>query len=378
LALGLGGTGIATAQPLDDRLAAVADDVPSFAGMFVNQGAGVLHVYLADPGPHAPARAEETLRHVFAAQRLPGRVKVHTGRFSFRRLDAWHGRLSARVLGIRGVVLTDVDDAEDRLTVGVRNRASRARVKRRLGTLAIPREAVAIERMAPIEAEVTLRSRRRPLVGGMQIASRISSSDQFLCTLGFNAIRAGVRGYVTNSHCTRSQGGAESTVFHQPTSFTPGNKIGVEAIDRPYFTGGACPATRRCRYSDTAFVRRDPPGVRVSQGLLQHHRVGSLHEGLPAGERGGRGRRQRRAKGGPHHGHDERKGDPYLRQHPRRGHEHHPAVSKPGDLQIRRWRQRIAGLHPPRCAAGPGLAPAGHPLGKRWNVQPDQRHTAAR
>jgi hypothetical protein len=102
----------------------------------------------------------------------------------------------------------------------------------------------------------------------MQIASRISPGDQFLCTLGFNAIRAGVRGYVTNSHCTRSQGGAESTVFHQPTSFTPGNKIGVEAIDRPYFTGGACPATRRCRYSDTAFVRRDPPGVRVSQGRI--------------------------------------------------------------------------------------------------------------
>jgi hypothetical protein len=263
LTLGLGVTGVATAaETLDDRFAAVAEEVPSFGGLYVDERAHVLNLYLSNPSAPAAARAEEALRQTFGGEGLPRELQVHKARFSFGQLNAWNERLTAHVLGLRGVVLTDVDDAKNRLTVGVRNRETRARVERRLGTHGIPREAVSIEQVAPIKAEKTLRNRHRPLVGGLQIATQ-----DFFCTLGFNAIRAGVKGYVTNSHCTQHQGGVESTVFYQPDIGT-GNKIGVEAIDRRYFTGGVCPASRRCRYSDTAFVRRDPIGVRVNQGHI--------------------------------------------------------------------------------------------------------------
>ena len=267
LTLGFGATGVASAaQSVDDRFAAVGQEVPSFGGMFVNDRTDVLHVYLSNPSAAASARAEQALRRAFAGEGLPQELQVHRAQFSFEQLSAWQQRLSARVLGLRGVVLTDIDEANNRLTVGVKNGQSRARVARRLGTRGIPRGAVSIEQVAPIKAE-NLQARHRPLVGGLQIARRITSTSESRCTLGFNVIRGGVAGFVTNSHCTRIQGGVESTVFHQHTTFTTGNRVGVETVDRTYFTGGVCPAGRRCRYSDTAFVKRDS-GVTATRGRI--------------------------------------------------------------------------------------------------------------
>lgn len=80
------------------------------------------------------------------------------------------------------------------------------------------------------------------------------------------AIRAGVLGIVTNSHCTNTQGGVESTAFYQPT-FSTANRIGVETVDPQYRTGGECPSGRECRYSDSAFVQLDPL-VTASMGYI--------------------------------------------------------------------------------------------------------------
>jgi hypothetical protein len=262
----VGTASVATAAvSLDDRLAAVGDEAPSFGGMYVNDRTDVLHVYLS--GAADPSRAEEAIRQAFPGQDLPREVQVERGRYSFKQLDAWNERLTERVLGLRGVVQTDVDDAKNRLTIGVKNADGRARVQRQLSTGGIPHNAVRIERMAPIKADANLRNRRRPLVGGLQIASRRSSTLESICTLGFNVVRAGVSGFLTNSHCTRVRGGVESTVFHQPTTFSSGNRVGVETVDRKLFTGGACPATRRCRYSDAAFVKRDS-GVSANRGRI--------------------------------------------------------------------------------------------------------------
>ena len=43
--------------------------------------------------------------------------------------------------------------------------------------------------------------------------------------------------------------------FHQPDDpLFSGNPVGDEIADPNYFTGGMCPAGRRCRFSDSAFV----------------------------------------------------------------------------------------------------------------------------
>jgi hypothetical protein len=64
--------------------------------------------------------------------------------------------------------------------------------------LGIPEAAVVIRFAA------TLRDQVRPIVGGLQI-----NSPGFLCTLGFNAVRAAQNTFITNSHCTNKQGGTE-------------------------------------------------------------------------------------------------------------------------------------------------------------------------
>jgi hypothetical protein len=105
-----------------------------------------------------------------------------------------------------------------------------------------------IEAVEPIHALVTLRESVRPVPGGVQI-----HFSNFLCTLGFNAVRAGVSGFVTNSHCTERQGGVESTEYFQPLSPA---FIGTETADPAYrrnIAGG--PRGRRCRFSDSAFAQ---------------------------------------------------------------------------------------------------------------------------
>lgn len=95
----------------------------------------------------------------------------------------------------------------------------------------------------------TLRDAVRPTVGGLQIHFR-----NFLCTLGFNAVRSGQASFITNSHCTNRQGRRDGTQYYQPLSSVPNSFIGTEVDDPGYFRNGPCPKGARCRYSDAARV----------------------------------------------------------------------------------------------------------------------------
>jgi hypothetical protein len=99
----------------------------------------------------------------------------------------------------------------------------------------------------PVRLAATLQDRVRPVGGGLQI-----NFGNFVCSLGFNALRNGVASYITASHCTDVQGGTEGTKHYQQDRFHSNTLIGTEASDPTYFTGGACPANRRCRYSDAS------------------------------------------------------------------------------------------------------------------------------
>ena len=83
----------------------------------------------------------------------------------------------------------------------------------------------------------------RPIIGGVQI-----NFPGFLCTLGFN-ISGGLHHQLTlHQHPGRGQldpllAAAQST---DPV------QIATEAADPNYVSGGACPAGRRCRRSDSS------------------------------------------------------------------------------------------------------------------------------
>ena len=163
------------------------------------------------------------------------------------RVAGWFRQASPAVLALGGTVFADHDEVNNRLVFGVERAAAIPGVERALARLGVPGSAYTVRVTAPIHQVATLRSRFRPTRGGTQI-----HFSQFLCTLGFNVTFNGGRSFITNSHCTNTQGGTEGTKYFQPTSFVDPTVIATEARDPQYFTGGVCPVGRKCRFSDAS------------------------------------------------------------------------------------------------------------------------------
>ena len=259
---------------LDDQLLRMAQMVPGIGGMFFDENRD-LNVYMVgvEQRPEAmegqKARIAEALTVVLGKGFLgkgkdsrPGplgqtrpvqspQIKIIKGRYDISQLSKWRPRVD-QALDAPGVVLTDLDERQNRLKVGIEPGASREQVEARLRELGVPLEMVTIEETKPITPFATVRDMSRPVTGGVQIDSTVR------CTLGFNAVRNNIPGFVTNSHCTIIQGAVEGTQFFQPSAF---DNIGYETADPVYFTGGVCPTGRRCRYSDSAFVRHYDPAI---------------------------------------------------------------------------------------------------------------------
>jgi hypothetical protein len=178
------------------------------------------------------------------------------------QLKRWEDQLAKRVLGLPGVIMTDVDDARNLVLVWVENSKARARVEREVEKLDIPAEAVKIERRGPIVPLNSLRDRHRePLAGGLLI----EDSGGGFCTLGFLAERGqvgseDVEGFVTNSHCSEKLFAPDNTVYGQPFFNDPNfpspipTNIGTETADPQGFRCGRfLNLVARCRRSDSSF-----------------------------------------------------------------------------------------------------------------------------
>ncbi|HEY9436773.1 MAG TPA: S1 family peptidase [Blastocatellia bacterium] len=265
-------------ETYDDHLANVAKQVPGFGGMFFDQD-GTLQVYMA--GQKEPLSAtsmaflgDVLAREVGGGERLSSRgMEIREGQFDFLTLHGWHQQMSPEVLDIPGVISTDTDERENLLRIGITDEpGTEEAVGETLSKLGIPPKAVMISKEKPIEQY--LRSRRRPLRGGLQV-----NFGNFLCTLGFIAVRNGVNGYVTNSHCTTTQGGVQNTVHHQPSASGTTNRVGIEIADPTYFSGSGCPAGRVCRRSDSSFIQvphPSGPAVTTARGTIARPAVNSF------------------------------------------------------------------------------------------------------
>ena len=241
---------------VDSEFVALSKSIPGFGGLYYD-AVGTPTVHLVDQAQQALARA--TLASTVRA--LNGRanqIRFQHGDFDFAQLNAWRKQLPP-VLAIKGVVFTDVDEAANRVHVGVEDASVATRVREQIAALNIPAAAVVISEAKPFHFQSTLSSGMRPTAGGIKIGVPYTSDPQgagFFCTLGFNAYRHNdtYMGLVTNSHCTKTQGGVEYSNYYQPDYSSNANLIGVEIVDPTYYTGGACPSGRRCRYSDAAFA----------------------------------------------------------------------------------------------------------------------------
>src|SRR5207247_10221848 len=88
-------------------------------------------------------------------------------------------------------------------------------------------------------------------------------------TFGLVVNLKGQRGFLTNSHCTNTQGGIEATPGFQ-TKNNNADLIGTETVDPPYFTEASnseCPGDQKCRYSDSAFYAIPNVTVTAKRGV---------------------------------------------------------------------------------------------------------------
>lgn len=179
-------------------------------------------------------------------------VRTVRARFTFSELSAWRDAAFDHVLGIvPNAVTLDLDEEHNRVAIGIDAEGAAAaaaqnQARQTLRQLGVPPEALRFYRSGRHVNDVMdppnsiLDDSNDPLAGGLQIVVGGSSG----CTMGFAAMRDGVAGLVSASHCTslmfNPDGDAVSQVFRS---------AGNESVDPNAYTCGV----RRCRGADAAF-----------------------------------------------------------------------------------------------------------------------------
>jgi hypothetical protein len=164
-------------------------------------------------------------------------------------LAAWFARSAPEVMALPQTVFADHDEAGNKLVFGVENPGVSRAVHNVMAGLGIPATAYEVQVTEPIRfmSEHLRTTAFRPVVAGVQL-----HWSNYVCTLGFNVSHDGGYSFITNSHCTDSQGSTGNTQYNQPSRTASPDPIAFEAHDPAYFRGGACPRGRVCRYSDAA------------------------------------------------------------------------------------------------------------------------------
>lgn len=165
------------------------------------------------------------------------------------RLEAIFQRISPEVMALPGTVFSDNDEVAGKVVIGVEHDAAARGVRNAMARLGVNAADYDVELTSPIVFAATLRDAIRPVVAGLQI-----NFTNYVCTLGFNVDHSGGRSFITNSHCTATQGGTEGTLYYQPLKSSNPTAIATEASDPPYAKGNGreCPRGKKCRYSDAS------------------------------------------------------------------------------------------------------------------------------
>ena len=126
----------------DDRLVRVEKQAPGFGGMFVDSD-GQLVLYLLDTSQLPAARS--AVEAVFGPDHVPAAgVRAVKGQYTVSQLAAWTRRASA-VFRLKGVTFVDLDEARNRVAIGVEDRSRVTAVEKTVASLKVPRAAVVID-----------------------------------------------------------------------------------------------------------------------------------------------------------------------------------------------------------------------------------------
>ena len=198
--------------------------------------------------------------------------------YTLMQLEEWYDLLFPEIWALSTTVLSDLDEGENRILIGVSTQAAITYTRQLVESLSVPTEAVKVVETFIIDEAQSIIANDEPLnpiVGGAEIRF-LKFSEEYgqsptACTLGFGVHAATLAthretlatlnvqydrdtsGFITNSHCTNTQGGVEGTNFEH------GNRIGVEIAD-PEWTLDKCDPNIKnglnlpCRKSDSALA----------------------------------------------------------------------------------------------------------------------------
>ena len=245
-----------TQQPTD--LAAISRQLPGFGGMFLDHG--VPTVYLANPA--TLPMAERVLGSWKREHAGDVPLQVRQGDFTYAQLDRWFNSATMEVLALDNAVFVDLDESTNRVLIGYERGSDVGRIRAAAMKAGVPANAIVMRETDPIRQMATLQDQVRPVQGGLQI-----HWDQYVCTIGFNAIAGGQSSFITNSHCSGQQGGVQNTQYDQAVRGTPGSFIGTEVADPTYFRNGTCPKGKKCRRSDSSRAAY-AAGVSTALGVI--------------------------------------------------------------------------------------------------------------
>jgi hypothetical protein len=242
----------AAALTLDEEWAKLAETYPGFAGHYRGDD-GKVTVKMAGAGN--AARARPFLDMAFGSDH-----RVEPAEYDFKTLFDWKtAALELLVQKEVPVVFIDADERRNRIVVGIDTQGDRGMLAKAEGLLArsrglaragVPREAIILESAEPLY-QTALRDRQRPVSGGFQVTVDIGTSSG-ACSLGTNAKRDGVVGFLTAAHCALRVSPVNGRGVFQPTIAST-NQLGTVSAVGPFVTSG-CPAGATCKFGDVMFV----------------------------------------------------------------------------------------------------------------------------
>ncbi len=241
--------------PGEKEFLELSREIPGFAGYWYEGGERV--VALTDPEQAEKAQSVLDARiasaepaHRDEAQGT-GRTRYVPAQYDYKTLRAWRDGAIDAAFEQDDATFVDLDEARNRITVGLLDEGAQKPVAERLAKAGVPLEAVNFEVTGPVEQEQTLQNFFRPLMGGYQI----QNPGGGICTLGFITRNPanGAPAFVTNSHCTNTYWGFDGVAFGQAQWW---QGVGNEVRDP---NGFRCFLWGRCRFADAALVQTNAP-----------------------------------------------------------------------------------------------------------------------
>jgi hypothetical protein len=246
-------------RTIDEEFAEIASADSSFGGFYLDAVHAPV-VYLTDTNRLAAVRAAGLDASLSMRKISAENIRVVHGAYGFGALKRWYDCAAPQVLALPNTILTDIDEAENRLHFGVAKSSAEEDVQAVVARCDIPSQAVIVDVVPQVRQldalNESVRDSVRPLRGGIEIrAYHAGHSAGEGCSIGVIGRTSEGTFFITASHCSVTQAAVDTVQFWQPRLNT--DSLGREEKDPSYFYHPdlGCPSNRSCRMSDANMIR---------------------------------------------------------------------------------------------------------------------------